>query len=230
MMSIVRSAAKLAAIVLAGLGIGLILSSPTVSRLWRPAQPAKFAEVRPPADPISIENSPYEGSPDARVIIIEYSDFECPVCRRFATDVLPTIRKRYVETGTAAVVFKHFALERIHPLAIAAGAAADCASAQGQFWPAHDFLLSHPLSRELIDQVSDLPKLDRTAMSRCVGDTVSATKIQVETSVARGIGITGTPTFLVGRRQDRSMVDVVVQFSGARKPAYFDEVIRQVGR
>jgi protein-disulfide isomerase len=229
MMSIIRSAAKVIAIALAGLGIGLVLSQPSVSRLWRASEPTKFAEVRPPTDPISIDDSPYEGAPDARVIIIEYSDFECPVCRRFAADVLPTVRKRYVETGAAALVFKHFAIERIHPLAIDAGAAADCAAKQGQFWPVHDFLLSRPLSSEAIGQASGLPQLDRRAMSRCLGETAS-TRIRVQTDIARQIGITGTPTFLVGRRRDPTSVDVVVRFSGARTPAYFDEVIRQVAR
>ena len=79
-----------------------------------------------------------EGDPGARVVVIEYSDFQCPFCRRWYDDTLPEVRDL---VGTdVAIAFLHFPLVQIHPNAAGAHLAAECAGEQGKFWEMHDLL------------------------------------------------------------------------------------------
>jgi protein-disulfide isomerase len=77
------------------------------------------------------------GSPDAPVTVVEYADFECPYCAEAA----PGIRLMLARYGSQVrYAFRHFPLEEVHPHALAAAEASECAAAQGQFWPMHDLL------------------------------------------------------------------------------------------
>ncbi len=86
----------------------------------------------------NIEGAAIEGSPDAPVIIVEFSDFQCPFCQRWFLNAYPDIRERIGED--VAIVFMHFPLTSIHPNAEAAHLAAECAREQGKFWEMHDIL------------------------------------------------------------------------------------------
>lgn len=80
---------------------------------------------------------PSIGDRDAKVVIVEFSDFECPFCRRFFTDTLPQIKKNYVDTGKAVMYYRHLPLD-FHPLAKPFAMASECANEQGKFWEFHD--------------------------------------------------------------------------------------------
>jgi protein-disulfide isomerase len=69
-----------------------------------------------------------------------FSDFECPFCGRFAKDTLPTIRTEYVDNGQFQLAFRHLPLTTLHPRALPAAVAAECAAAEGVFWVYHDLL------------------------------------------------------------------------------------------
>lgn len=77
------------------------------------------------------------GDKNAKITIVEFADLECPFCKRFFTDTFPQIKKEYVDTGKAAVYFRHFPLS-FHPLALPFAHAVECANEQGKFWEMHD--------------------------------------------------------------------------------------------
>ena len=81
---------------------------------------------------------PIEGDPGAPVMILEFSDFECPFCQRWYEETLPDIRAQVGDD--VAIAFLHFPLTQIHPNAASAHAAAECAREQGRFWEMHDLL------------------------------------------------------------------------------------------
>ena len=85
-----------------------------------------------------VSGAPIEGSPDARVVIAEFSDFECPFCQRWYDETLPDIRALIGDD--VALAFLHFPLTQIHANAVAAHAAAECAGSEGKFWEMHDLL------------------------------------------------------------------------------------------
>ena len=92
---------------------------------------------------ISIDNDPIIGNPDAEITIIEFSDFQCPFCARFHTQTLPYILEEYIEQGKVKLVFRDFPIESIHPNALPASVAAECANEQGKFREMHDKLFEN---------------------------------------------------------------------------------------
>jgi protein-disulfide isomerase len=68
------------------------------------------------------------------IAIVEFSDFECPFCSRYARDVFPTLKRDLVDSGTVRYVALHYPLEDIHPLAAQAAEAAEYAAQQARFW------------------------------------------------------------------------------------------------
>lgn len=80
---------------------------------------------------------PSLGDKNAKVAIVEFADLECPFCKRFFTDTFPQIKKEYIDTGKAAMYFRHFPLS-FHPLAQPFAIASECANEQGKFWEMHD--------------------------------------------------------------------------------------------
>jgi protein-disulfide isomerase len=76
---------------------------------------------------------PYKGDPGAALVVVEYSDFQCPSCQRHALETQPVLDETFVATGEIMWVFKHLPLQ-MHPQAPAAAAAAECAGDQGLFW------------------------------------------------------------------------------------------------
>ncbi|MGH7634592.1 MAG: DsbA family protein, partial [Gemmatimonadaceae bacterium] len=120
----------------------VLVSVAAVAVLWtavrgatggRAAVPAP-REVAVPSEPQSLDGAPILGDPAAKVVIIEYSDFQCPFCGKFARETLPGFEKKYVSTGKAKIVFRHVPLEQAHPFALGAAVAAECAEQQGRFW------------------------------------------------------------------------------------------------
>jgi len=88
----------------------------------------------------TVDDDPVLGQANAPVTIIEFSDFECPFCRRFWQQTLPEIQKQYIDTGKAKLVYRDFPLSSIHPGAEPAAQAANCANIQGKFWEMHDLI------------------------------------------------------------------------------------------
>lgn len=100
--------------------------------------PPRFAIVDTPID---LTGAVYEGSPNAKVVIAEFSDFQCPFCKRWVSDTLPTIRAKYIPQGVA-MAWMHFPITSIHPNAGNASVAAMCAGESGKFWEMHDILFA----------------------------------------------------------------------------------------
>jgi protein-disulfide isomerase len=87
---------------------------------------------------LDVEGLDIEGEAGAQVVIAEFSDFQCPFCKRWFDETLPQLRERLGED--VALAFLHFPIVQLHPNAGNAGAAAVCAAEQGKFWEMHDLL------------------------------------------------------------------------------------------
>ncbi len=106
--------------------------SETIRRL---AETGRFAIVEAGPD---IADAPIEGSRAAKVIIAEFSDFQCPFCRQWVERYLPSLRPRLGEE--IALAYLHFPIQQVHPNAPYAALASICAAEQGRFWEMHDLL------------------------------------------------------------------------------------------
>jgi protein-disulfide isomerase len=89
---------------------------------------------------IAIDGAEIKGDPDARVVVVEFSDFQCPFCKRWVEQSYGALSERLGED--VALAFLHFPIVQIHPNAGNASVAAVCAGAQGKFWEMHDTLFA----------------------------------------------------------------------------------------
>ncbi len=150
-----------------------------------------------------------EGSPDAPVEVVEYSDFECPYCMQFAVVQLPDIRRRLVETGRARWRFVDRPISQLHPNAFLAAHAAHCADDQGKFWQMHDMLYQRHRDwasrrRGAARRFNEFAKqlaLDTSAFEACMDSEQYMPRIQASVDAAVAAGITSTPTFVVNGRR-----------------------------
>jgi protein-disulfide isomerase len=146
--------------------------------------------------------APVRGDPNAPVTIVEYGDFQCPSCGAFARSTAPELIRRYVDTGKVKIVWKNFAW--IGNESKLAAQAAACAGAQGQFWAYHDYLYAHQrgenagaFSAANLKSFATALALDRAAFDPCVDSGRYLSVVDKDASEVRGLGLTGTPTFVI---------------------------------
>lgn len=196
---------------------------------WSRIVPPTARRIAPPAEPVSIASAPIKGSANAEFALIEYSDYQCPYCARFETDTLPGIEDAYVKSGKLLLAFRHNPIQKLHPFAAKAAAAAVCAGEQGLFWELHGLLFENAkaLNDQLVDELVDRVNLDRPSFNLCVPGT-GAERVRREVSEATGFGLTGTPAFLLGRVQPDGRVKVLTVIRGALPLSEFTTRINEV--
>ncbi len=137
------------------------------------------------------------GNPKAAVVILEFSDFQCPYCQ----SVQPTLRNVLAKyEGRVSLAYRDLPLQDIHPQAQLAAEASRCAGEQGKFWEYHDLLFENPdkLKREgLIEQARRL-KLDEKQFDSCLSTGKYKAQIEQDRELGLRAGITGTPGFIIG--------------------------------
>jgi protein-disulfide isomerase len=182
-----------------------------------------------PVQPVSLEGAQILGSRTAPVAIVEFSDFQCPFCGRFARDSWPTIQRTYVQSGKVLFAFREFPLEAIHNSALGAAKAAECAGLQGQFWKLHDVLFADQahLTSAVLEADASTAGLDRQKFDQCLSGWAEA-KVKADEGAGERLAVSGTPTFFIGRLQPDGGVKVVRRMSGAPATAVFGAVIDAV--
>ena len=198
----------------------------------RPAAPKrKQAKAFEPSD-ISIANSPFLGQADAAVIVIEFTDYQCPFCKRFSKSTLPQIITEYIDTGKVKYVLREFPLKSIHPSADKLAQAALCAGDQGKYWEMHDSFFkgtTRPNPRDLSKEITAL-KLDAKTFNACMDSDKYAKKIATDISDGAKLGVRGTPSFFIGKpkKGDSSTVHATKMLRGAQGFPAFKKVIDEL--
>jgi protein-disulfide isomerase len=139
---------------------------------------------------------PSMGPEDAPITVVEFSDFQCPFCKR----TLPTIkslREKYPDQ--VRIVYRHLPLDSMHSRARPAAEASLCADAQGKFWEFHDLVFENNrnLSDDDLKGYASALGLEMDAYDRCVSEGETRAAVQVDAAAAASLGITGTPAFFV---------------------------------
>jgi len=168
----------------------------------------------PPRVEITVaEGTPSRGTADAPVVLIEYTDYQCPYCTRIQP-TLDELVKRY--EGKLLHVFKNLPLP-MHAEAPLAAEAALCAQDQGKFWELHDWLFvnQRSLSRESIIAAAGELGVDTGVFAACIDQGKYSVRVKAEMAEANSYGITGTPGFLINGRV----------ITGARPIEMFEEII-----
>lgn len=162
-------------------------------------QPSGQEAQAAPVPPIT-DDDYIKGSKDAKVVLIEYSDFECPYCARH-TETIKQIEKEY--GNQVAIVFRNFPLS-FHEHAQKAAEAAECAGEQGKFWQMHDKLFELNTAQDMgVEQFKAAAKeigLNTGDFDSCLDSGRTASNIAKDMAGGQQAGVTGTPgTFINGQ-------------------------------
>ena len=144
------------------------------------------------------EDSPQLGARDARLVLIEFSDYQCPYCVRHYTETFKQLERDYIASGKLRYVVAEMPIAQIHPLASKAAEAARCAREQGKFWEMHGRLFSNPRQLEPWSAHAEALGLDAGAFQTCLDSGRHAEEINRNAAAAQQSGISSTPTFLLG--------------------------------
>jgi protein-disulfide isomerase len=171
--------------------------------------------IEPPRIQVAAEG-PSLGPAGAPVTIVEFSDYQCPFCKK-AEPTVHEVAKRYPEQ--VRIVYRHFPLDNIHPEARPAAEAAACAEDQGKFWEFHALVFesSPKLGKDALRGLAERAKLDVAAFDACVAERRHRARVDADVEAGREAGVSGTPAFYVNG----------IPLSGARS---VDEFVKLIDR
>ena len=149
-----------------------------------------------------VDDDPSVGEKNAKLTIVEFSDFQCPFCGRFRSQTFDQIKKEYIDTGKVKFVFRDFPLNSIHPYAQKASEASECADEQGKFWEYHDKLFENQgaLTVDNLKKYASDLSLDTKKFNDCLDSGKMTAEVNKDTQDAQASGGSGTPYFLVGNK------------------------------
>jgi len=153
---------------------------------------------RRPTFPVEAGNAPFAGDKDAKVVIVEYSDFQCPFCSKGA-DLLKKIKQKYGKK--VKVAFKQFPLP-FHNHAEQASVASLCANEQSSemFWKMHDEMFANQetaLDPEGLKKTAKKIGLKTEAFEKCLAENKFLSQVKADIEDGKKVGVKSTPTFFV---------------------------------
>ncbi len=170
--------------------------------------------MSPPRVQVGFDPARVRGNPKARVMIVEFSDYQCPYCGQVEATLKSVLAKH---ENTVALAFRDMPITQIHPFAQGAAEAARCAAEQGKFWEYHDLLFADQgaLDRNgLISKAAKL-QLDAKQFDGCISAEKYKAQIQQDNQDGLRAGVSGTPGFFING----------IFISGAQPEAAFDKII-----
>ena len=181
--------------------------------------------------PSELVDRNFKGSPDARVVVTEFSDFECPACQGFAQGTAKIIEDEYIKTGLIRFEYKHLPLPQHEPSATNAALAAECAADQGMFWPMHDYLFQEQgkqgnttFTQIRLRAMAGELGLNVSQFDQCFSRQTHIAKVRQDAAESRQLGVNATPTLFVnGQRiqsptltELRNAIDAALQQQGVQ--------------
>jgi len=209
-------------LLLNGVAIGAKAGTPTVAAPTTPPPTADAGDTQlPPAGPVpEVDGDDHvRGNPNAKVTLIEYSDFECPYCLRHV-DTMEQILAAY--PNDVRLIYRHYPLS-FHPQAQKAAEASECAGEQGKFWEMHDAIFAANeaglMSVQKWKDTAASLGLNTSQFNDCLDTGKMAGRVNTDLSEGTVAGVGGTPgTFVNG-----SLVEGAVPY------ATFDSIVKQLG-
>lgn len=197
-----------------------------VAALQRPAaQPHPQPQPQAPIIVnLAMRNGVALGDPNAPLTLVEFTDLQCPFCRRFHDDTLPLLKKQYIDTGKVRFITRHQPLS-FHNFAHGASLAALAAAQQGKYWEMRARLFTNNTALQPADLTRYATELglDMPKFAAAQADAALAEQIKQDIADATAAGITGTPTFVLGRVNGTTLTGE--KLVGAQPATAFDAAI-----
>jgi len=146
---------------------------------------------------VPVDDDPVFGPADAPITIIEFSDYECPFCRKWHLEVWPRIQEEFGDQ--VRLVYRDFPLYGLHANAAPSAEAANCAGEQGKYWEYHNGLFSYQggYSRSAFEEIGKQVGLDMNAFTRCLDEQRYKEEVEADYAYAADLGVQSTPTFFI---------------------------------
>jgi len=180
---------------------------------------------------VSVSGKPSLGREDAPVTMVEFSDYQCPFCKRHFLTVLPIIKKEYIDTGKIRYVFRDFPIASLHPQAKKGHEAAYCAGEQNKYWEMHDTLFenSKDFSVPALNRYAQGIGLEGDRYNNCLQSGKYSSRIEKEIAEGVKAGVRGTPSFFIGPSGSGGKITGTM-VRGAQPLARFRQVIENALR
>jgi protein-disulfide isomerase len=172
-----------------------------------PTQQQAAAPTPPPVvKNLSAGKLPVMGSKNAKVTLVEFSDFQCPFCKKLYDESEQQIIDKYVKTGKIKFAYRHFPLSSIHPNAEKSAEASECANEQGKFWEFHDLLFQNQdtwAPKAAADATADWNNfagelgLNTDQFQTCLSTDKYKQRVADDATAGSNIQVDATPTFFV---------------------------------
>jgi protein-disulfide isomerase len=230
MMSRLKSAVEIAT--------NLALAAAAVTLVWRlvyaPATPragearAAVEDVESKGLSIALSAANRKGTPDAEVVLLEFSDYQCPYCGKYANETFGEIDKEFVVTNRIQYAFHNYPLGS-HGDAIPAAVAAECSGEQGKYWEMHERLFTKQaeLSKRIWLQEAPELQLDVHAFEKCLSGA-KAEKVRADMAEASRLGVNSTPTFFIGKLTKDGQMKALRRIAGAQPYAVFEKELNKI--
>lgn len=208
-------------------------TTPTTAGL--PESPIAPTAPEAPSGPVkvSIDDDAVLGDKNAPVTIVEFSDYECPFCKRHFDQTLPELVKNYIDTGKAKLVFRDLPLSFHDPMATKEAVAANCAREQGDdstYFKFHDEIFKRTTSNgnglddTKINTIASDLGLNTTDFKTCYDSQKSKDEVAKDLADAGSAGASGTPSFVIGKSTDSGEIEGQL-LVGAQPFAAFKTII-----
>jgi protein-disulfide isomerase len=167
---------------------------------------------------VRVDHSPTLGDKNAPITVVEYTDFDCPICKQVFDSILPKLSKEYISTKKIKFVFKSLPIENFHPYSVQKAEAAYCARDQKGERAFFDYYVSLfqkfgtilPINQ--IDELTHIAEqngLNTVEFKLCLENKKFYDSVKKESVEATVIGSMGTPTWLIGKSTDKGLTDTV---------------------
>ena len=186
---------------------------------------------------VSVDDDPVLGDKNAPVTLIEFSDYECPFCKRHFTDVYPQLKKDYIDTGKVKLVFRDYiAVPSHNPLATSEAMAAQCAKDQdgdSAYFKFHDAIFTKTISNGNGLAVSELPVIAKSlglnvsTFQSCLDSNKYKDEVNKDIADGQKVGVNGTPSFFVGKSNSSGTIDGTI-IVGAQPFSAFKVIIDEM--
>lgn len=213
----------------------VVAQAATPNPAQQPTQPQVIAQPVPITPvKVDISNSPILGDKNATLTLVEFSDYECPYCKRSFDELLPELKKSYINTGKLRLVYKNLPLP-FHQNAAKEAEAALCARDQGEdtaYFKYHDAIFTKTAGGGTGIALGQLPTLAKeiglnvTQFQKCLDSSKFKAAVDQDLAEAQKVGASGTPTWFLGKTTSNANVEGVIMV-GAQPFSAFKSAIDQ---
>ena len=195
--------------------------------------PAPSTAPQPTSAKVSVDDDPSLGDKNAPITLIEFSDYECPFCKRHFDQTYPQLKKDYIDTGKVKLVYRDYPLSFHDPMATYEAQAANCAKEGGgdvAYFKIHDEIFKRTtsngdgLTKDQIKQIATDVGLNGANIISCADSDKYKDEVVKDISDGSNAGVSGTPAFFIGKSDPSGIIEGTI-LVGAQPYASFKSII-----